>query len=66
MALVIAVSLAALAVLATRRPRFPAGYALLAGLVVSLVVNDSPNDVASAGVLSYAVLWAHERVTGAR
>ncbi len=61
-AIVFTVSIVALAVLATRRPRFPAGDALLAGIAVSLLVNDSPGDVASAGALSYAVLWAYERV----
>lgn len=63
-AAVFAVSIVALAVLATRRPRFPAGDALLTGVAVSLLVNDSPGDVASAGVLSYAVLWAYERTRG--
>jgi hypothetical protein len=61
-ATVFAVSIASLVVLATRRPRFPAGDALLAGIAVSLVVNDSPGAVASAGALSYAVLFAYERV----
>jgi hypothetical protein len=61
-AVVFSVSIVALAVLGTRRPRFAAGDALLAGLAVSLLVNDSPGDVASAGALSYAVLWAYERV----
>lgn len=61
-AAVFAVSIAALALLGARRPRFPAGDALLAGIAVSLLVNDSPGDVASAGALSYAVLWAYERV----
>jgi hypothetical protein len=61
-ALVFAVSIGALVVLATRPPRFPAGDALLAGIAVSLLVNDSPGDVAAAGALSYAVLWAYERV----
>jgi hypothetical protein len=61
-AAVFTVSILALAALATRRPRFAAGDALLAGIAVSLVVNDSPVDVASAGALSYAVLWAYERV----
>ena len=60
--IVFSVSIAALVVLGTRRPRFPAGDALLAGIAVSLLVNDSPGDVASAGALSYAVLWAYERV----
>jgi hypothetical protein len=61
-ALVFAVSIVALVVLWTRPPRFPAGDALIAGIAVSLLVNDSPGDVASAGALSYAVLWAYERV----
>ncbi|HZO61363.1 MAG TPA: hypothetical protein VFB35_00115 [Gaiellaceae bacterium] len=61
-AIVFAVSVVALAVLWTRPPRFPAGDALVAGVAVSLLVNDSPGDVASAGALSYAVLWAYERV----
>ncbi len=61
-ALVFGISIAALVVLGTRRPRFPAGEALLVGIAVSLLVNDSPGDVASAGALSYAVLWAYERV----
>lgn len=61
-AAVFAVSIAALVVLWARPPRFPAGDALVAGIAVSLLVNDSPGDVASAGALSYAVLWAYERV----
>jgi hypothetical protein len=61
-ATVFAVSIVSLVVLATRRPRFPAGDALLAGIAVSLIVNDSPGAVASAGALSYAVLFAYERV----
>lgn len=56
------VSIVALVALGTRRPRFPAGDALLVGIALSLLVNDSPGDVASAGALSYAVLWAYERV----
>jgi hypothetical protein len=59
---VFGVSIVALVVLATRPPRFPAGEALLVGLAVSLLVNDSPGDVAAAGALSYGVLWAYERV----
>jgi hypothetical protein len=61
-AAVFAVSIVALILLWTRPPRFPAGDALLAGIAVSLLVNDSPGDIASAGALSYAVLWAYERV----
>jgi hypothetical protein len=61
-AAVFVVSILALVVLWARPPRFPAGDALVAGVAVSLLVNDSPGDVASAGALSYAVLWAYERV----
>ncbi len=61
-ALVFAVSIAALVILATRRPRFPAGDALLVAIAVSLLVNDTPQHVASAGAISYGVLWAYERL----
>ena len=61
-ALVFGLGIAALAVLATRGPRFAAGDALLVGIVVSLLVNDTPTDVASGGAISYGVLWAWERV----
>jgi len=61
-AIVFAVSIAALIVLAVRWPRFPAGDALLTGIAVSLIVNDSPGAVASAGALSYAVMFAYEQV----
>lgn len=63
--LVVAVSLGALALLARRPPRFVAGDALLVALAVSLLVNDTPTDVASGGALSYGVLWTWERVRGA-
>jgi hypothetical protein len=61
-AVVFGVSVAALVILALRPPRFPAGDALLVGIVVSLLVNDSPGDIASGGAISYAILWAYERV----
>jgi hypothetical protein len=61
---IVGASLVALVVLA-RRPRFAAGDALLAGIVVSLLVNDAPVDVAAGGALSYGVLWAWERVDSA-
>jgi hypothetical protein len=61
-ALVFAIGIAALLVLAWLRPRFPAGDALLLAIVVSLIVNDSPSDVAAGGAISYGVLWAYERV----
>jgi hypothetical protein len=61
-ALVFALGITALVVLMFLRPRFPAGDALLFAIVVSLIVNDSPSDVASGGAISYGVLWAFERV----
>jgi hypothetical protein len=61
-ALVFGLGVAALAVLATRRPRFAAGDALLLATVVSLIVNDSPSDVVSGAAISYGVLWTYERV----
>jgi cytochrome c2 len=51
--------------LATRRPRFAAGEALLVAIGVSLVVNDTPHHVAAAGAISYAVLWVFERLDSA-
>jgi hypothetical protein len=61
-ALVFGIALAALAVLVMLPPHFPAGDALLLGIVVSLIVNDGPSDVAPAGAISYGVLWAYERI----
>jgi cytochrome c553 len=61
-ALVFAISIVALVVLATRRPRFAAGDALLIALAVSLLVNDTPQHVAAAGAISYGVLWTFERL----
>ena len=64
-ALVFAISIAALVILATRRPRFAAGEALLVAIGVSLVVNDTPHHVAAAGAISYGVLWTFERLDSA-
>jgi mono/diheme cytochrome c family protein len=61
-ALVFAIAIAALALLATRRPRFAAGDALLVAIVASLFINDTPQDVAAAGAISYGVLWTFERL----
>lgn len=44
-----AIGLTALAVIATRRPRTPVTDAVLVAVVVSLLVNDTPTDVAAAG-----------------
>jgi hypothetical protein len=63
--LVFLAAVAALAMLASRPPRTALCEALVAGIVVSLLVNDTPNDVAAAGALSYAVVWAWERVRAA-
>ena len=61
-ALVFAISIVALVALASRRPRFAAGDALLVAVAVSLLVNDTPQHVAAAGAISYGVLWTFERL----
>ena len=50
-------SVAGLVWLALQRPRLPVLDALLAALAVSLIVNDTPTDIAGLGVLSALVLW---------
>ena len=55
-AVLFGVGLAALLWLAVRRPRLAVLDALLAALAVSLVVNDTPADVAGYGALSALVL----------
>jgi len=60
-ALLFSASIAVLVWLATRHPRPPVLDALLVALAVSLVVNDTPTDVAGWGVLSALVLWAWSR-----
>ena len=60
-AVIVAVSLAALVWLAFRTPRYAALDALLVGVAVSLIVNDSPTDVAAAGAISGFVLWSWAR-----
>jgi hypothetical protein len=50
-----------LAWLALRRPRSPGLDALLVGLLVSLLVNDTPTDVVGYGALGGLALWAWER-----
>jgi hypothetical protein len=57
-ALLFALGLAALIWLAFRRPRLPILDALIVALAVSLIVNDTPTDVAGLGGLSALVLWA--------
>jgi hypothetical protein len=60
-ALFFTASVAALVWLAFQLPRPPVLEALLAALAVSLVVNDTPTDVAGWGALSALVLWAWAR-----
>jgi hypothetical protein len=60
-ALFFTASVAALVWLAFQRPRPTVLEALLAALAVSLVVNDTPTDVAGWGALSALVLWAWAR-----
>ena len=40
----------------------PAGLKASGALDLALIVNDGPSDVASAGAISYGVLWAYERI----
>ena len=53
---IISLSLAVLVWLALRKPRSPVVDAVLVALAVSLLVNDSPRDVASYGALACAAL----------
>jgi mono/diheme cytochrome c family protein len=54
-------SLAVLAFVATRRPRGPLTDALLVGILVSLLVNDTPGDVLGIGAAAAFTLWRFER-----
>jgi mono/diheme cytochrome c family protein len=54
-------SLAVLVYVATRRPRGPLTDALLVGLLVSVLVNDTPGDVLGMGAVGAFVLWRYER-----
>jgi hypothetical protein len=56
-ALLFFLSVAGLAWLALRPHRLPVLDALLAALAVSLLINDTPTDIAGLGVLSALVLW---------
>ena len=53
-------SLGGLAYVATRKQRYPATDAILAGLVVSLVVNDTPTYVLGVGVAAAFTAWHYE------
>jgi hypothetical protein len=61
--LIITFSLLVLVWIAVRRPRFATVDAVLVALAVSLLVNDSPRDVAAYGALSCAALrfWEETR-----
>ena len=52
-AVVVAAAIAALAVLVARGPRRELPLAVAAAIAVSLVVNDSPKEVAAGGVIAY-------------
>lgn len=56
-------SLAVLIFVATRRARGPLTDAILVGILVSLLVNDTPGDVLGMGAVGAFVLWRYERGT---
>jgi hypothetical protein len=55
-AIVVAGSIAGLALLVARGPRPPLALALAVAIAVSLVVNDSPREVALGGLVAYLAL----------
>jgi cytochrome c551/c552 len=60
-ALLFLASIGGLVWLATRRPRTPSVDAMIVAVVVSLIVNDTPVDVAGIGALGGIALLAWER-----
>jgi hypothetical protein len=48
---------------AVRRPRARLTDALLAGLLASLIVNDTPGDVLGVGAAAAFTLWRFERAS---
>jgi hypothetical protein len=60
-AIAVAISLAGLAYVATRRPRGALTDALLVGLAVSLLVNDTPSDVLGVGAAAAFALLRWEQ-----
>ena len=60
--LLFAISVAALVLIATRRPRYASVDAMLAALAVSLLVNDTPVDVIGLGALGCLGLFRFESV----
>ena len=59
-AAVTAASVAVLAFLVLRGPRRPLSLALAAAIATSLVVNDSPSEVALGGLVGYLTLWRYD------
>lgn len=59
-AFAVVASLVPAAWVATRRPRLPVTDALLAALLVSLVVNDTPGDVVGVGAAALFTVWRFE------
>jgi hypothetical protein len=60
-AIVIGASILALAVLVLRWPRRPLSLAVAAAVFVSLIVNDSPKEVAVGGLVAYLAVARFER-----
>jgi hypothetical protein len=60
---IVAAGVSALAWFAARRPRSAVLDALLIALAVSLVVNDTPTDIAGFGAISAVALWSWHRVS---
>jgi hypothetical protein len=58
----VVVAAAVLVFFALRLPRFPIGEAILVALVVSILVNDTPNDILGFGAGAYLAVWAFERL----
>ncbi|MGH3131433.1 MAG: hypothetical protein ACRDNX_11490, partial [Gaiellaceae bacterium] len=65
-ALIVLAGIAVLARTALRHPHFPVTDALLAAVAVSLVVNDTPSDVAGFGALACGAAWRWEESRRAR
>lgn len=61
LAVTVGVSIGALVVLALRGPRRPLPLAVAAAIAVSLLVNDSPKEVAGGGLIAYLAVSRLER-----